>query len=229
LLFKEFAVIHRDTVSAEYTSEPDPQPTVFVVDDDVSVREALELLIRCAGWRPALFESAHAFLSHTRVKTPRCLVLDLTLPDLDGLELQKRIAMEQRQMPIIFITGYSDVRMTVRAMKAGAFEFLTKPFVVSELSSAIERAIERSRMALFEDAALQSLHERYSSLSTREREVMSLVVSGLLNKQIGGVLGISEITVKAHRGNVMRKMMAFSLADLVKMDTSLPTAAQLSA
>ncbi len=185
------------------------------------MREALELLIRYAGWKPQIFVSAQGFLSHPQVKTPRCLVLDVTLPDLNGLDLQKRIAIEQRQMPIIFITGYGDVPMTVRAMKAGAFEFLTKPFVESELSNAIERAIERSRMALCEDAALQSLHKCYSSLSTREREVMKLVVSGRLNKQIGDELGISEITVKAHRGNVMRKMRAFSLPDLVKMDTRI--------
>jgi FixJ family two-component response regulator len=214
-------VTHPDIASVKCTPAPDYQPTVFVVDDDVSVREALELLIRRAGWRPKLFASAQAFLSQPQVRTPGCLVLEVTLPDLSGLDLQKRVAIEQRHMPIIFITSYGDVPMTVRAMKAGAFEFLTKPFVESELSNAIERAIERSRMALCEDAAAQSLHQRYSSLSTREREVMALVVSGLLNKQIGNELGVSEITVKAHRGNVMRKMMAFSLADLVKMDTRL--------
>ena len=193
-----------------------PTPIVFVVDDDISVRESLELLIQCAGWRPETFSSAQAFLAHPRVLAPSCLVLDVSLPDLNGLDLQKRVAA-RNDMPIIFITGYGDVPMTVRAMKAGAVEFLTKPFGDEALLSAIRYAIERSRTALDREAEIRALRDCYESLSVREREVMGLVVSGLLNKQIGGNLGISEITVKAHRGKAMGKMKADSLADLVKM------------
>jgi FixJ family two-component response regulator len=189
---------------------------VFVVDDDISVRESLELLIQCAGWRPEMFSSAQAFLARPRVLVPSCLVLDVSLPDLNGLDLQKRVAARS-DMPIIFITGYGDVPMTVRAMKAGAVEFLTKPFGDEALLSAIRHAIERSHMALDREAEIQALRDCYASLSPREREVMASVVSGLLNKQVGGNLGISEITVKAHRGKVMGKMKADSLADLVKM------------
>ncbi|HEY2733371.1 MAG TPA: response regulator, partial [Polyangiales bacterium] len=192
-------------------------PIVFVVDDDVSVRESLELLIQCAGWQPQIFASAQEFLSHPRVFTPSCLVLDVTLPDLNGLELQRRVAADRTEMPIIFITGHGDVPMTVRAMKAGAVEFLTKPFGDEVLLVAIAQAIERSQVALDREAALRSLRQCHATLSPREREVMALVVSGLLNKQIGGELGISEITVKAHRGQVMQKMKANSVADLVKM------------
>lgn len=198
-----------------------PTPVVFVVDDDVSVRESLELLIRCAHWQPALFASAQEFLDHPRVVAPSCLVLDVGLPDLNGLELQKRIAADRMDMPIIFITGYGDVPMTVRAMKAGAAEFLTKPFGDDVLVSAIANAIERSRHAQRKQEELRSLRKRYASLSQRERQVMRLVVSGLLNKQIGGELGISEVTVKAHRGRMMRKMQAGSLADLVTMVAAL--------
>lgn len=196
-------------------------PVVFVVDDDVSVRESLELLIRCAGWQPETFASAQEFLARPRSLAPSCLVLDVTLPDLNGFELQSRIAAERVDMPIIFITGHGDVPMTVRAMKAGAVEFLTKPFGDEVLLSAIRTAIERSETALGQDAELRALRECHASLSAREREVMALVVSGMLNKQVGGELGISEITVKAHRGKVMRRMKANSFADLVKMDTKL--------
>jgi FixJ family two-component response regulator len=192
-------------------------PIVFVVDDDVSVRESLELLIRAAGWQPETYASAEAFLARPQALVPSCLVLDVSLPDLNGLDLQKRIGADRSDMPIIFITGHGDVPMTVRAMKAGAVEFLTKPFGDDVLLSAIASAIERSRAALGQQAEMQVLRSRYATLSPREREVMALVVSGLLNKQIAGDLRISEITVKAHRGKVMRKMSAGSLADLVKM------------
>ena len=196
-------------------------PIVFVVDDDVSVRKSLELLIDSAGWQPETFASAQEFLSCPRVLAPSCLVLDVTLPDLNGLELQKRVAADREDLPIIFITGYGDVPMTVQAMKAGAVEFLTKPFSDDVLLSAIQQAIERSSTALEQEAEMRALRDCYASLSGRERQVMGLVVSGLLNKQVGGELGISEITVKAHRGNVMRKMEADSLADLVKMAARL--------
>jgi FixJ family two-component response regulator len=192
-------------------------PIVFVVDDDISVRESLELLIRTAGWQPELFESAQDFLSRPRVFVPNCLVLDITLPGLNGLDLQRLVAVDRTDMPIIFITGCGDVPMTVQAMKAGAVEFLTKPFSDTVLLSAIQNAIERSERALRLEAEMQVLRGRYESLSRREREVMGLVVRGLLNKQVGFELGISEITVKAHRGQVMRKMNASSLADLVTM------------
>ncbi len=192
-------------------------PIVFVIDDDISVRESLELLIRCEGWQPETFSSGQEFLARPRVRVPSCLVLDFSLPGLNGLELQKRIAVERTDMPIIFITGYRDVPMTVQAMKAGAVEFLTKPFGEDALLSAIRAALEQSRVALSWEAEMRVLRDRYASLSCRERQVMALVVSGLLNKQIGGELGISEITVKAHRGKVMQKMKADSLADLVRM------------
>src|SRR5713101_815381 len=191
-------------------------PVVFVVDDDVSVRESLELLILSAGWRPETFESAEEFLERSRIDGPSCLVLDVTLPNLNGLDLQKRI-IDRADMPIIFITGYGDVPTTVQAMKAGAVEFLTKPFGDDVLLSAIRQAIERSRIALGHEAEMRALRGCYSSLTRRERQVMALVVSGLLNKQVGGELSISEITVKAHRGKVMQKMKADSLAELVKM------------
>jgi FixJ family two-component response regulator len=212
--------IATDQVSRR-TTQSRATPIVFVVDDDVSVRESLELLIQCAGWQPEIFASAQAFLACPRALAPSCLVLDVTLPDLNGLELQKRIAIDRIEMPIIFITGYADVPMTVQAMKAGAVEFLTKPFGDDVLLVAIQHAIERSEAALGKEAELRTLRECHATLSPREREVMALVVSGLLNKQIGGELGISEITVKAHRGKVMRKMKANSFADLVTIAARL--------
>jgi FixJ family two-component response regulator len=192
-------------------------PIAFVVDDDISVRESLELLIRCEGWQPETFASAQEFLDRPRALVPSCLVLDVSLPGLNGLELQKRVAAERTDMPIIFITGHRDVPMTVQAMKAGALEFLTKPFSDHVLLSAIRDALERSRVALSREAEVQALRNCYALLSPRERQVMALVVSGQLNKQIGRELGISEITVKAHRGHVMQKMKADSVADLVRM------------
>jgi FixJ family two-component response regulator len=175
------------------------------------------LLIQTAGWQAETFASAREFLARPRPLVPSCLVLDVSLPDLNGLDLQKRIGADRSDMPIIFITGHGDIPMSVRAMKAGAVEFLTKPFGDEALLSAIGHAIERSRAALGDQAEMRAVQDGYASLSRREREVMALVASGLLNKQVGGELGISEITVKAHRGRVMRKMKAKSLADLVKM------------
>jgi len=196
-------------------------PVVFVVDDDISVRESLELLIRNAGWQPELLATAQEFLARPRVLGPSCLVLDVTLPGLNGLELQARIASERTDMPIIFITGHGDVPTSVQAMKAGAVEFLTKPFGDGVLLTAIRDAIERSRTALGHEAEIRELRDRHGSLSRREREVLALVVTGQLNKQVGGELGISEITVKAHRGRMMRKMKADSLAELVNMAVRL--------
>jgi FixJ family two-component response regulator len=191
-------------------------PIVFVVDDDVSVRESLEPLIRIAGWEPEVFASAREFLARPRAFTPCCLVLDVSLPDLNGLDLQKLVA-DRVDMPVIFITGYGDIPMTVRAMKAGAVEFLPKPFDDEVLLGAIRQALERSRAAVGNEAEIRVLRECYASLTPRERQVMALVVSGLLNKQAGLRLGISEITVKAHRGRVMQKMGADTLAVLVKI------------
>lgn len=203
---------------------PYADSTVFVVDDDISVRESLELLIRNAGWRPELFESAQEFLSHPRVFVPHYLVLDVTLPDLNGLDLQKHIAADRTDMPIIFITGHGDVPMTVEAMKGGAVEFLTKPFGDDVLLLAIQQALDRSRAALDYEKEIRGLRDRHASLSRREQQVMALVVSGLLNKQVGFELGISEITVKAHRGKVMEKMGAKSLAGLVTVAAKLHAA-----
>ena len=206
--------------SIEVLTMPDVTSVVFVVDDDISVRESLELLIKSAGWQPETFGSSQEFLSHPRPEVPCCLVLDVTLPGLSGLELQKQLA-ERTDMPIIFITGHGDIPMSVQAMKAGAVEFLTKPFKDDLLLDAIRGALDHSRAALRLDSEMRVIRNRYESLTPREREVMALVVSGLLNKQVGGELGISEITVKAHRGQLMRKMKADSLPDLVTMAARL--------
>ena len=200
---------------------PSDTPVVFVVDDDISIRESLELLIRSAGWSPEIFGSARDFLARPSRTVPNCLVLDVNLPELSGLALQQLIAVERSEMPIIFITGYGDVPTSVKAMKAGAVEFLTKPFNEDVLLAAIDQALDRSRIALAEQSDLQMLRQRYSSLSRREKQVLTLVVSGRLNKQIAFELGISEITVKAHRGQMVRKMGAKSLPDLVSMAARL--------
>ena len=196
-------------------------PIVFVVDDDISVRESLELLLGAEGLRVETYTSAQDFLCRPRPLAPSCIVLDVALPDLNGLEVQKRLASDRSHTPIIFITGFGDIPTTVQAMKAGAVEFLTKPFDDAALLSAIRQAIARSEAALVREAEMNELRERHASLSRREREVMALVVTGLLNKQIGGELGISEITVKAHRGKVMQKMRVRSLADLVVLNAKL--------
>jgi FixJ family two-component response regulator len=221
--FKVDALARLAAVGHELTLPPVSEiaPVVFVVDDDVSVRESLELSIRFEGWQPQTFASGKEFLNRPRSLGPSCLVLDYSLPDLNGLELQKRVAVERPEMPIIFITSHRDVPITVQAMKAGALEFLTKPFSDDVLLEAIRDGLNRSRAALRHQADTQQLRDRYASLSCRERQVMALVVSGLLNKQVGGELGISEITVKAHRGKVMQKMQADSLADLVRMAARL--------
>jgi len=197
------------------------KPIVFVVDDDAWIRESLRTLLQDEGWQPETFASAQEFLDRPRPFTPSCLVLDVSLPGLDGLELQKRVAAERTDMPIIFITGHGDIPMSVGAMKAGAIEFLTKPFSDEILLTAIRQALERSRFALTQQATMQELRDRYASLTPRERDVMRLVVSGLLNKQAADELGITESTVKAHRGQVMQKMKANSVADLVKMTAIL--------
>jgi FixJ family two-component response regulator len=196
---------------------PDQTPVVYVVDDDISVRESLEWMIEAEGWRPCVFASAREFLAAPPEVAPHCAILDIGLPDVSGLELQEKIVAERPETPIIFITGTNDVPMTVRAMKAGAIEFLTKPFSDEVLLAAIQGALERSAKSIEAAAKKQTIEDRYALLSGRERQVMALVVSGLMNKQVGGKLGISEITVKAHRGQVMRKMEARSLADLIGM------------
>jgi FixJ family two-component response regulator len=214
--------LHRTYFGHEWETPMSPaRPIVFVVDDDISVRESLELLIRCEGWQPETFASAQDFLDRPRALVPHCLILDVSLPGLNGLDLQNRVAVERSDMPIIFITGYGDVPMTVRAMKAGAVEFLTKPFRDDVLLNAVRQALERSRLILGHEAETQELRDCFESLTPRERQVMELVVTGLLNKQVGGELGITEITVKAHRGKVMKKMKADTLPDLVKMAARL--------
>jgi FixJ family two-component response regulator len=200
---------------------PNASPTVFVVDDDISVRESLEFLIRDGGWQVETFKSAEEFIKRPREFNPSCLVLDISMPRLNGLELQKRVAVERPDMPIIFLTGSADVPKTVQAMKAGAVEFLTKPFSDSTLLSAVGKAIERSTALTARNAELRALRARYSRLSSREREVMALVVIGKANKEVAFELGISEITVKAHRGSMMRKMEAESLAELVNQASRL--------
>ena len=197
------------------------RPVVFVVDDDESVRESLASLISAAGWRAQVFASAGEFLARPGIRAASCLVLDVTLPDLNGLELQERIAVDRHDMPIIFITGHGSVPMTVKAMKAGAIEFLTKPFRGEVLLRAIGQALERSSAMLHKEAERGALRTRYALLTPREQQVMERVVQGRLNKQIGCELGISEITVKAHRGRVMEKMAAQSLPDLVNMAAGL--------
>lgn len=201
-------------------------PVVYVVDDDVSVRESLELLIRSAGWQPQVFGAAHSFLAHPRVCGPSCLLLDVSLPDLHGLDLQRQIVADRADMPIIFITGYPDVPVTVRAMKAGAIEFFTKPFDGEALLDAIRDGIERSRATIDAESENRVLQARYAALTPREREVMTLVVCGLLNKQVAAELGISEITVKGHRGRLMEKMEAGSLPELVIMASKVCPQAQ---
>jgi FixJ family two-component response regulator len=213
-----FANLHSDTRQLAASSKA---PIVFVVDDDVSVRESLELLIRAAGWQPELFDRAAPFLTRPRPEQPSCLVLDVSLPDLDGLELQRRFASDHREVPIIFITGHGDVPTSVRAMKAGAMEFLMKPFDESALLNAVASAIEESRLSLERGAELREIEQRHQSLTKRERQIMSLVVTGMLNKQVAAELRISEITVKAHRGRVMQKMNAKSFASLVNMASAL--------
>jgi FixJ family two-component response regulator len=197
------------------------EPIVFVVDDDISMRESLKSLIEDEGWQVETFISAVEFLNRPHEFVPHCLVLDISMPGLNGLELQKRLAVQQPEMPIIFMTGHGDIAKSVQAMKAGAVEFLTKPFGDSTLLSAIRSAIERSKVLVERNAELQALRSRYARLTSREREVFALVVAGLLNKQVGSELGISETTVKAHRGCMMRKMKAESLAELVNMAARL--------
>jgi FixJ family two-component response regulator len=197
------------------------KPVVFVVDPDVSIRESLKSLIRSGGWHPEVFASAHEFLNKPSPAVPNCLVLSVSLPDLNGLELQKRVAVERPSMPIIFLTEQSDVFTSVRAMKAGAIEFLIKPFVDDILLAAIQEGINRSSAEYRREAEERTLRDSFAQLSQRERQVMTLVVSGLLNKQAGAELGISEITVKAHRGKVMQKMKAASFAHLVRMAAKL--------
>ena len=200
---------------------PEPTPMVFVVEDDPSVREALAGLIRSAGWNVEVYVSAQEFLARPRADAPSCLVLDVGLPGLSGLDLQSRMAELHQDIPIVFITGHGDIPMSVRAMKAGAVEFLTKPFVDQDLLDGIQLAIERDRIARSEETQLRELRECYASLTPREQQVLELVISGRLNKQAAAELGISEITIKVHRGRVMAKMRATSLPDLVNRAAKL--------
>jgi FixJ family two-component response regulator len=211
----------RESEVEESVSDLVDAPTVFIVDDDISVRESLEHLISAAGWRPETFASSQAFLARAPATGPSCLILDVNLPDLNGLDLQDQVGADQIEMPIIFVTGYGDVPMTVRAMKAGAIEFLTKPIEKQALLAAVSDAIERSHVAAGQEAESRTLRARYERLTPREREILAMVVAGLLNKQVAADLGISEITVKAHRGRMVRKMKAATFADLVKMGERL--------
>ena len=219
-----YTLIMTDGTHASTSRLPDSTPIVYVVDDDVSARESMEWLVEESGWRAETFASAREFLAQPRARVPNCLVLDAALPDLSGLELQRRVA-DRPDLPVVFVTGRTDVRIIVQAMKAGAVEFLEKPVSDDAVVEALRHALDRSRKALEREAMLSAVLGSYESLTPREREVMVLVASGLLNKQVGSELGISEITVKAHRGQVMRKMKADSLPALVHMVDSLGLAA----
>jgi FixJ family two-component response regulator len=221
---RTMSLAHVFSHELKFSPGPLVTPIVFVVDEDAAVRASLELLIRCQGWKPETFATSQEFLKRPRTVVPCCLVLDVSIPGFDSLELQKRIAVERTDMPIICITSRGDVPTTVQAMKAGALEFLMKPFDDEVLLNAMQEALERSRVTLARETEMQELRDCFASLTRREREVMALVVAGLLNKQVGGELGISEITVKAHRGQVMVKMKADSLPDLVQMAARLGVA-----
>lgn len=210
------------TVTDANSGDTAERPTVFIVDDDVSVRESLELLIKSAGWRPKLFESAQSFLDAPVLTSPCCLLLDVNMPGVNGLDLQSMITVSRSRMPIVFVSGFGDVPMTVKALKGGALDFLTKPIDTMALLDAVRSALARSENMLRDDDDLLGIQARYDSLTKREREVMARVVKGLLNKQVAYELDISEITVKAHRGQVMRKMCARTLPDLVNMAARLP-------
>ena len=199
-------------------------PIIFVIDDDLSFRNSLSALIRFEGWQVESFGSAQEFLARPRPLVPSCLLLAISLPDLNSLEVQKQLSRERAEVPIVVISVHADIPLTVQAMKAGAVDFLLSPFSDAVLADAIRESLERSRKILLREMEIREIRDRYESLSRRERQVMKLVVSGLLNKQVGGELGISELTVKAHRGKVMQKMKAGSLADLVRMAAKLQAA-----
>jgi len=215
------SVAYAFTFQPGLSSVPKVAPIVFIVDDDISVQQSLEKVIGRQGWQPETFESAQEFLGRPRPIVPNCLILGNSLPDVKGIEVQKQIARERPEMPLIIVSDHADIPTTVQAIKAGAVEFLVKPFKNDVLVGAISEGLERSRAALDRETRMSDLRGRYDSLSRRERQVMSLVVSGMLNKQVGAELGISEITVKAHRGQAMQKMKANSLPDLVRMATNL--------